>query len=163
MSNQYQSSDANLEARVLKREIGLPECVTIIAGAVIGVGLFTVGSAQVGIWGSSIIFAAIISLVITIFPSALYGELASALPLAGGTYAYAKRAINYPVGIFVSWNYHRCSDRNRGCGRSRICKLSESADPCLWWTTKRPGSTFLRQHTGADLRRNQLFRNQICR
>ena len=105
MSNLHQSSGENLEARVLKREIGLPECVTIIAGAVIGVGLFTVGSAQVGIWGSSIIFAAIISLVITVFPSALYGELASALPLAGGTYAYAKRAINYPVGIFVSWNY----------------------------------------------------------
>jgi Amino acid transporters len=105
MSNLHQSSDANLEARVLKREIGLPECVTIIAGAVIGVGLFTVGSAQVGIWGTSIIFAALISVVITVFPSALYGELASALPLAGGTYAYAKRAINYPVGIFVSWNY----------------------------------------------------------
>lgn len=105
MSTLHQSSDANLEARVLKREIGLPECVTIITGAVIGVGLFTVGSAQVGIWGTSIIFAAIISLVITVFPSALYGELASALPLAGGTYAYAKRAINYPVGIFVSWNY----------------------------------------------------------
>jgi APA family basic amino acid/polyamine antiporter len=90
---------------VLKREIGLPECVTIIAGAVIGVGLFTVGSAQVGIWGTSIIFAALISVVITIFPAMLYGEMASALPLAGGTYAYAKRAINYPVGIFVSWNY----------------------------------------------------------
>ncbi len=105
MANLHQPSDANLEERVLKREIGLPECVTIIAGAVIGVGLFTVGSAQVGIWGTSIIFAALISVIITVFPSALYGELASALPLAGGTYAYAKRAINYPVGIFVSWNY----------------------------------------------------------
>ncbi len=103
--NVYKSSDSNLESRVLKREIGLPECVTIIAGAVIGVGLFTVGSQQVGIWGTSIIFAALISVVITVFPSGLYGELASALPLAGGTYAYAKRAINYPVGIFVSWNY----------------------------------------------------------
>lgn len=99
------SPGSNVESRVLKREIGLPECVTIIAGAVIGVGLFTVGSQQVGIWSTSIIFAALISVIITVFPSALYGELASALPLAGGTYAYAKRAINYPVGIFVSWNY----------------------------------------------------------
>ncbi len=31
--NVYKSSDSNLESRVLKREIGLPECVTIIAGA----------------------------------------------------------------------------------------------------------------------------------
>jgi APA family basic amino acid/polyamine antiporter len=96
---------SGVESRVLKRQIGLPECVTIIAGAVIGVGLFTVGSQQVGVWGSSIIFAAIISVIITVFPSALYGEMAAALPLAGGTYAYAKRAIGYPVGIFVSWNY----------------------------------------------------------
>jgi APA family basic amino acid/polyamine antiporter len=105
MASVNQSSGSKLESRVLKREIGLPECVTIITGAVIGVGLFTVGSQQVGIWGTSIIFAALISVVITVFPSALYGEMASALPLAGGTYAYAKRAINYPVGIFVSWNY----------------------------------------------------------
>jgi APA family basic amino acid/polyamine antiporter len=106
MANENGAAPAsNVENRVLKREIGLPECVTIIAGAVIGVGLFTVGSNQVGVWGTSVIIASVISVIITVFPSALYGEMAAALPLAGGTYAYAKRAINYPVGIFVSWNY----------------------------------------------------------
>ena len=33
----------------LARELGLAECITITAGAVIGVGLFTVGMSQVGI------------------------------------------------------------------------------------------------------------------
>ena len=88
------------EDKSLVRELGLPECVTITGGAVIGVGLFTVGSSQVGIAGSSIIVASIISLLLVLWPSMIYGELGATLPLAGGTYAYAKRAINWPVAIF---------------------------------------------------------------
>lgn len=91
--------------KILTRALGLPECVTITAGAVIGVGLFTVGSSQVGIMGSSIIAATIIAFLLVLWPSAIYGELGGALPLAGGTYAYAKRAINYPTAVFCSWNY----------------------------------------------------------
>ena len=91
--------------KVLTRALGLPECVTITAGAVIGVGLFTVGSSQVGIMGSSIIVATIIAFLLVLWPAAIYGELGAVLPLAGGTYAYAKRAINYPTAVFCSWNY----------------------------------------------------------
>ena len=91
--------------KVLTRAWGLRECNTITAGAVIGVGLFTTGSSQVGIMGSSIIVATIIAFLLVLWPAAIYGELAAALPLAGGTYAYAKRAINYPVAVFCSWNY----------------------------------------------------------
>ena len=93
------------EDKSLVRELGLPECVTITGGAVIGVGLFTVGSSQVGIAGSSIIIASIISLLLVLWPSVIYGELGATLPLAGGTYAYAKRAISWPVAIFCSWHY----------------------------------------------------------
>ena len=92
-------------SKVLTRALGLPECVTITAGAVIGVGLFTVGSSQVGVMGSSIIVATIIAFLLVLWPAAIYGELGSVLPLAGGTYAYAKRAINYPTAVFCSWNY----------------------------------------------------------
>jgi len=93
------------EDRSLVRELGLAECVTITAGAVIGVGLFTVGSSQVGIMGSSVIVASIIAFILVLWPSAIYGELGATLPLAGGTYSYAKRAINWPVAIFCSWHY----------------------------------------------------------
>ena len=93
------------KTKVLTRALGLPECITITAGAVIGVGLFTTGSSQVGIMGSSIIVATIIAFFLVLWPAAIYGEMAAALPLAGGTYAYAKRAINYPVAVFCSWNY----------------------------------------------------------
>ena len=93
------------ENKNLSRELGMAECVTITGGAVIGVGLFTVGSSQVGIAGSSIIVASLISLLLVLWPSMIYGELGATLPLAGGTYAYAKRAINWPVAIFCSWHY----------------------------------------------------------
>lgn len=89
----------------LVRSLGLPECITITAGSVIGVGLFTVGSSQVGIMGSSIILATIIAFLLVLWPAAIYGEMGGALPLAGGTYAYAKRAINYPTAVFCSWHY----------------------------------------------------------
>ncbi len=47
------------EDKSLVRKLGLPECVTITGGAAIGVGLFTVGSSQAGIAGSSIIVTSI--------------------------------------------------------------------------------------------------------
>lgn len=89
----------------LTRALGLSECITITAGSVIGVGLFTVGSAQVGIMGSSIILATLAAFLLVLWPAAIYGEMGGALPYAGGTYAYAKRAINYPTAVFCSWNY----------------------------------------------------------
>lgn len=95
----------NKNAQVLQRSIGLAECVTITAGAVIGVGLFTVGSQIVGIMGGTVIIASLISFILILYPSAMYGEMGAALPLAGGTYSFAKRAINYPVAVFESWNY----------------------------------------------------------
>ena len=95
----------NAKAQSLNRTLGLAECVTITAGAVIGVGLFTVGSQIVGLMGGTVIVASLIAFVMILFPCAMYGELGAALPLAGGTYSYAKRAINYPTAVFESWNY----------------------------------------------------------
>ena len=45
----------NAQSQSLKRALGLAECVTITAGAVIGVGLFTVGSQIVGLMGGTVI------------------------------------------------------------------------------------------------------------
>ena len=102
MQNSTETSPATTEH--LTRAWGLPECITISAGSIIGVGLFTVGSSQVGIVGSSIIVATIISFLLVLWPAALYGEMGGSLPFAGGTYSYAKRALNYPTAVFCSWN-----------------------------------------------------------
>lgn len=95
----------NAKAQTLNRSLGLAECVTTTAGAVIGVGLFTVGSQIVGLMGGTVIVASLISFILILFPCAMYGEMGAALPLAGGTYSFAKRGLNYPVAVFESWNY----------------------------------------------------------
>lgn len=89
----------------MNRALGLSSCITITAGAVIGVGLFTTGSSAAASMGSSTIIATIIAFLMVLWPSMIYGELGATLPLAGGTYAFAKRGINYPVAIFCSWHY----------------------------------------------------------
>lgn len=86
----------------LERALSLSSCITITTGAVIGVGLFTTGSAAAVSMGTSAIIATVIAFLMVLWPSLLYGEMGAALPLAGGTYAFAKRAISYPVGIFCS-------------------------------------------------------------
>ena len=50
----------NAKAQTLNRSLGLAESVTTTAGAVIGVGLFTVGSPIVVLMGGSVIVASLI-------------------------------------------------------------------------------------------------------
>lgn len=95
----------NVKDQQMNRALGLSSCITITAGAVIGVGLFTTGASAAATMGSSVIIATIIAFLLVLWPSMIYGELGATLPLAGGTYAYAKRALNYPIGIFCSWHY----------------------------------------------------------
>lgn len=89
----------------LSRSLGLKEAITMTIGTVVGVGLFTVGSAEVGVMGKFIFIATLISLLISIWPVLLYSEMGAALPCAGGTYNYAKRGINRIFANMAGWNY----------------------------------------------------------
>ena len=89
----------------LNRELGMKEGISITTGTVVGVGLFTTGAQCVGIMGSGIILLTFISLLICILPAFMYAEMGAALPYAGGTYNYAKRAINVPVANIAAWHY----------------------------------------------------------
>lgn len=89
----------------LKRTLGLKECITITAGTVIGVGLFTTGGNIVGEMGPAVIFATFIAMVISVYPALLYGEMGAALPYAGGTYRYASLGIGRPFGFLAGWNF----------------------------------------------------------
>lgn len=74
-------------------------------GTVVGVGLFTCGSAQIGKVGSWIILFTLGALLISIWPCLIYGEMSAALPCAGGTYNYAKRGLNRMFANLVGWHY----------------------------------------------------------
>ena len=68
----------------LVRALGLKESISMTIGTVVGVGLFTCGSAQIGHVGSWIIVITFLSLLISIWPCLIYGEMSAALPCAGG-------------------------------------------------------------------------------
>ena len=89
----------------LRRTFGLREAITITAGTVIGVGLFTTGGNIVGQMGAGVIFATFIAMVISVYPALLYGEMGAALPYAGGTYRYASLGIGRPFGFLAGWNF----------------------------------------------------------
>lgn len=87
----------------LKRCLGLRESITITTGTVIGVGLFTVGANVVGLLGSTVIFATLAALLISIYPALLYAEMGGALPVSGGTYQYASLGLGRPFGMLSGW------------------------------------------------------------
>ncbi len=89
----------------LVRALGLKEAISMTIGTVVGVGLFTCGSAQVGFVGPWIIIFTFISLLISIWPCLIYGEMSAALPFSGGTYNYAKRGLNRMWANLAGWNY----------------------------------------------------------
>lgn len=89
----------------LNRCLGLKETITITVGTVIGVGLFTVGASVVGNLGAGVIFATLLALLVSIYPSLLYAEMGAALPGAGGTYQYATAAFGRPVGILAGLHF----------------------------------------------------------
>ncbi len=89
----------------LRRTFGMREAVTITAGSVIGVGLFTTGSNVVGDLGPSVILATLIALAVSIYPALLYAEMGSALPYAGGTYQFASLGLGRGAGVLAGWNF----------------------------------------------------------
>ena len=89
----------------LKRAFGMREAITVTAGTVIGVGLFTTGGNVVGEMGSGVIFATFLAMAISIFPALLYAEMGAALPYAGGTYMYASLGLSRPFGFLAGWNF----------------------------------------------------------
>lgn len=89
----------------MKRVLGLKEAISMTIGTVVGVGLFTCGSAQVGLVGPWIIVFTFLGLVISIWPCLIYGEMSAMLPEAGGTYNYAKHGLNRVWANAAGWQY----------------------------------------------------------
>lgn len=93
------------QTTALKRAFGLREAITITAGTVIGVGLFTTGGNIVGSMGAGVIAATFIAMLVSVYPALLYGEMGAALPYAGGTYRYASLGLGRPFGFLAGWNF----------------------------------------------------------
>ena len=87
------------------RGLGLRDSTTIVAGSMIGSGIFIVSaemSRQVGSPGWLLV-AWIVTGLLTIIGALSYGELAAMMPKAGGQYVYLREAFSPIFGFLYGW------------------------------------------------------------
>src|SRR5258708_34913688 len=92
-------------AEQLQRGLSLFDSVTLVAGSMIGSGIFIVSAditRQVGTPGA-LLLVWLAAGVMTIAGALAYGELAAMMPEAGGQYVYLRAAYGGMVGFYVRW------------------------------------------------------------
>src|SRR5882757_3063362 len=89
----------------LKRGLGLYDSTMIVAGSMIGSGIFIVAAEMAREVGSAgwMMAAWIIAGVLTLAAALSYGELAAMMPQAGGQYVYLREAFSPMWGFLYGW------------------------------------------------------------
>src|ERR1700743_819088 len=88
-----------------RKALGLFDSIMIVAGIMVGSGIFIV-SAEISRQGGSAglgLGARIITGVLTVFGALSYGELAAMMPTAGGMYVYLREAFSPLLGFLYGW------------------------------------------------------------
>src|SRR5215204_3058213 len=89
----------------LVKGLGLVDATTLVMGSMIGSGIFIVAAdiaRQVQSPGL-LLMTWIITAVLTIIAALSYGELAAAMPHAGGQYVYLREAFGPMWGFLYGW------------------------------------------------------------
>src|SRR5947208_7733409 len=90
-----------------KPTLGLLDATMIVAGSMIGSGIFIVSADMLKDVGSAgwLILAWLITGFMTIVAAVSYGELSAMFPRAGGQYVYLKEAYNPLIGFLYGWSF----------------------------------------------------------
>ena len=85
--------------------IRLVDSTTLVIGSMIGSGIFIVSADAARLLSSPglLILAWILTAVLTIIGALCYGELAAAMPHAGGQYVYLREAFGPLFGFLYGW------------------------------------------------------------
>lgn len=88
-----------------RRELGLFDSTMVVAGSMIGSGIYIVSAAMARELGSPgwLLIAWVITGVLTITAALSYGELAAMMPHAGGQYVYLRTAYSPLWGFLYGW------------------------------------------------------------
>jgi APA family basic amino acid/polyamine antiporter len=91
--------------RELNRGLGLFDSTMIVAGSMIGSGIFIVAGEMAREVGSAgwLLLAWLIAGVLTLAAALSYGELAAMMPRAGGQYVYLREAYSPLWGFLYGW------------------------------------------------------------
>src|SRR5688500_23880 len=88
-----------------KRGLGLYDSTMVVAGSMIGSGIFIVSAAMARQLGSPgwLLVAWVVTGVLTIAAALSYGELAAMMPRAGGQYVFLREAFSPLWGFLYGW------------------------------------------------------------
>jgi APA family basic amino acid/polyamine antiporter len=91
--------------RQLVKGLGLVDATALVMGSMIGSGIFIVSADVARLLPSPALVLAcwLLSGVITVFAAVSYGELAAAMPRAGGQYVYLREAYGPLTGFLYGW------------------------------------------------------------
>src|SRR5579885_2017891 len=104
MSTETQNQPAVSEGKFVQG-LGLWDATMLVAGSMIGSGVFIV-SADIGrMVGSTgwLLLAWLVTGALTITAALTYGELAAMMPSAGGQYVYLREALGPMWGFLFGW------------------------------------------------------------
>ncbi|MBO9593305.1 MAG: amino acid permease [Niabella sp.] len=95
------------EKVAFKQSLNLFDGTMIVAGSMIGSGIFIVASDMTRQVGSAgwLVALWVITGLMTVFAAVTYGELSSMFPKAGGQYVYLKEAYNPMLGFLYGWSF----------------------------------------------------------
>lgn len=99
------SESGSTEGSGFRRELGLLDSTMIVAGSMIGSGIFIVSAdiaRQVGAPGWLLVVW-LVTGVLTLVAAVSYGELAAMMPRAGGQYVYLREAFSPLWGFLYGW------------------------------------------------------------
>lgn len=93
------------ENQEFKRSLGLIDATSIVAGSMIGSGIFIVTAAMSRDLGSAgwLLLAWLITGLLTMSAALSYGELAGMMPNAGGQFVYIQRAYGKLMSFLYGW------------------------------------------------------------
>ncbi|MGB3904098.1 MAG: amino acid permease [Anaerolineae bacterium] len=91
------------ESVALARTLSGFDATMIGVGAMIGAGIFVLTGIAAGVAGPALLLAFLLNAIVTCFTAASYAELGSALPSAGGGYAWVKQALSPLFGFLSGW------------------------------------------------------------
>ena len=99
--------DEKTTSTKLKHELGLLDGTMLVAGSMIGSGIFIVAADIIRNVGSSgwLIAVWLITGFMTITAAVSYGELSAMFPKAGGQYVYLKEAYNKLIAFLYGWSF----------------------------------------------------------
>src|SRR6201985_3594070 len=91
----------------LKHSLGLVDATMVVAGSMIGSGIFIVSADITRNVGSAgwLIAVWLITGFMTLTAAVSYGELSGMFPKAGGQYVYLKEAYNPLIGFLYGWSF----------------------------------------------------------